>query len=351
MIIIHYIVLDLEWNQCPYGKGKENPDLPFEVLEIGAVRLNEDREITGTFSETIRPTVYKHLHFRTKEIIGSRFATFQKSRPFPEVAKDFLTWCGEDYIFCTWGPMDLPELQRNLQFYEIDGHLPKPLFYYDVQKLFSLDYEDGKLRRSLEFAVEFLQIEKSSPFHIAFDDTYYTSLVMQRLHWDKIHEYRSVDYYRPPRNRKEEIFMTFEEYTKYVSKIYPTREDLMGDRTVTMTRCHICGRLLRKQIKWFPSAQKQYLCVMECPVHGLQKGKIRIKKAPDGQVFAVKTIKSATPDQVNLLKKKRKDQKLKTKRTTQSGGSASTKPVSSTPESKPESTTVSARPTSSEAES
>ena len=31
-----YVIFDLEWNQCPYGKEKENPKLPFEIIEIGA---------------------------------------------------------------------------------------------------------------------------------------------------------------------------------------------------------------------------------------------------------------------------------------------------------------------------
>ena len=30
---MNYIVLDLEWNQCPEGKGKENKELPFEIIE------------------------------------------------------------------------------------------------------------------------------------------------------------------------------------------------------------------------------------------------------------------------------------------------------------------------------
>lgn len=37
-----YIVFDLEWNQCPYGKGQENERIPFEIIEIGAVKLNSE---------------------------------------------------------------------------------------------------------------------------------------------------------------------------------------------------------------------------------------------------------------------------------------------------------------------
>ena len=38
------IVFDLEWNQCPDGKAHENPALPFEIVEIGAVKLNSEKK-------------------------------------------------------------------------------------------------------------------------------------------------------------------------------------------------------------------------------------------------------------------------------------------------------------------
>ena len=41
---MNYIVLDLEWNQSPGGKEKENPNLGFEIIEIGAVKLNSEFE-------------------------------------------------------------------------------------------------------------------------------------------------------------------------------------------------------------------------------------------------------------------------------------------------------------------
>ena len=37
---MNYIVFDLEWNQCPDGKEKEIKDMPFEIIEIGAVKLD-----------------------------------------------------------------------------------------------------------------------------------------------------------------------------------------------------------------------------------------------------------------------------------------------------------------------
>ena len=37
---MNYVVLDLEWNQC-CGRDQENPRMPFEIIEIGAVKLDE----------------------------------------------------------------------------------------------------------------------------------------------------------------------------------------------------------------------------------------------------------------------------------------------------------------------
>lgn len=40
---MNYIVFDLEWNQSPGGKRWSNSRLPFEIIEIGAVKLNEKK--------------------------------------------------------------------------------------------------------------------------------------------------------------------------------------------------------------------------------------------------------------------------------------------------------------------
>ena len=142
---MNYIVLDLEWNQCPYGKGRENKKLPFEIIEIGAVKLNEKREIVDSFQQIVKPCVYRKLHFRTKEILDIDVATLEKGMPFAKAAKQFMKWCGSDVKFCTWGCSDLVELQRNLKYYRMINLLKGPVFYYDVQKLFGLFYEGEKL--------------------------------------------------------------------------------------------------------------------------------------------------------------------------------------------------------------
>ena len=300
-----YIVFDLEWNQCPQGKVKENPRLPFEIIEIGAIKLNENKEEIGRFHEVIRPLVYRRLHFRTKEVIPMSQEELAGARTFSPVVRDFLHWCGEDCKFVTWGSLDLNELQRNMDYYRINNPLPYPLFFYDLQKMFSLLYDDGKSRWSLEDAVKYRGIPQSRPFHRAMDDTFYTAAVMQQMDMSAVCGYESIDYHRLPQMKQEEIFQDFKTYTKYVSRPFGSKEEAMSDKTVLSLRCSRCGLPVLKRIRWFSTGANTYLALIQCPKHGYVKGKIRIKKTGDGRVFVVKTIKPADAEVVRKVKEKR----------------------------------------------
>lgn len=310
-----YIVLDLEWNQSPRGKAGERFGLPFEIIEIGAVRLDESRKVCSRFQEMIRPSVYRQLHHKTKEILRMDMEELRAARSFKEVVQDFFAWCGDDYIMCTWGSMDLTELQRNLKYFRVKNPLKKPLLYYDVQKLFSLLYEDGRSRRSLRDAVEYLEIEEDIPFHRALDDTLYTAKIMEKMDMDAVKQYVSVDYFRLPEKKEEELHIVFDRYAKDVSRIFATREHVMEDREVLSTKCYLCGRRLRKKVRWFPAGSRNYLCLAYCPDHGYLKGKLRLKKAERGGVFAVKTLKLISEEDAGeiRLKKKELEKKKRTK--------------------------------------
>ena len=92
---MNYIVLDLEWNQSPYGKIGEQKSLPFEILEIGAIKLNEDREYVDRYEGIVRPQVYRELHYETQKIIGTELSEYiNKGRMFSVVAREFLRVCG-----------------------------------------------------------------------------------------------------------------------------------------------------------------------------------------------------------------------------------------------------------------
>ena len=310
-----YIVFDLEWNQSSRGKEEVADQLPFEIFEIGAVKLNDKFEMTDQFCRLIRPQVYTKMHWMIQEVTHVEMEELQENgMDFVDASREFFEWCGPDAVFCTWGPMDLTELQRNMDFYQMENPFPKPLLFFDVQKLYGLASGDGK-RISLDTAVEESKIAKERPFHRAMDDAWYTAQVMKTLDWERWSAFCSVDYHRLPEDRSEEIRMTFPGYFKYVSRVFSSKEDAMKDKTVTSMNCYACGRALRKKIRWFTANQKTYFALALCPEHGYLKGKIRMKKADkkseEEQVFVIKTLKLTDEAGAELIAQRRDEMRKK----------------------------------------
>ena len=88
----------------------------------------------------------------------------------------------------------------------------------------------------------------------------------------------------------------------------------MADKTVTALRCNVCGRALRKKIRWFSGNNRVFYALAECPEHGYVKGKLRMKKSDGNTVFVVKTVKmtdAAGADKIRgiqeEMRKKRKE--------------------------------------------
>ena len=94
---MNYIVFDLEWNQSPGGKRWSNSRLPFEIIEIGAVKLNEKKEIVDSFQRLIKPQVYNWIHDSIHEVIHMNYKDLQNGTVFPQAVTEFIEWCGEEY--------------------------------------------------------------------------------------------------------------------------------------------------------------------------------------------------------------------------------------------------------------
>ena len=181
-----FIVLDLEWNQSPAGKEGSMNRLPFEIIEIGAVKLNKNLQIISEFRRLIRPRVYRQMHYKISEVTHMSIEQLDtEGEDFVRAMTEFLEWCGDDYRFCTWGSMDLTELQRNMVYHGMELQFPSPLLYYDLQKIYALIH-GTKQKESLDTVVEELHLTEDRPFHRALDDAYYTGRVMSETPLGKV---------------------------------------------------------------------------------------------------------------------------------------------------------------------
>ncbi len=302
-----YIVFDLEWNQG--AAGQEVKEIPFEIIEIGAVKLNEEFHMTGEFSRLVKPQIYHEMNQITGKLVHMTIEELEGEKVFPQVAKDFLEWCGKDYIFCTWGQMDLMELQKNMKYYGMEPLESGPLKYYDVQKLFSIGFEDRKSRRALEYAIDFLRLEKDVPFHRAYSDAYYTAKIMEKLE-PSVFDNFSFDVFVPPKTRKDEIKVIFNNYAKYISREFENKAEALEDREVMSVKCYLCGHNIKRKMKWATPNGKHYYCAGYCGVHGYVKVKVRVRKSENDKVYIVKTTKLIGEDELERMKQKRMKPKL-----------------------------------------
>ncbi len=314
-----YIVLDLEWNQSNTGKEPECSQIPFEIIDFGAIKVNEDKMMVGEFNQLVKPQVYNQMHHITSKIIHLHMQDLQRGKIFTQAMSDFLDFCGEDYIFCTWGTLDLFEMQRNMRFWGMDPLSKGPLKYLDIQKLYSIAYEDGKIKRNLEYAVDELGISKDIPFHRAFSDAYYTAKVLAVLP-DNVFERYSYDTFMLPQTKEEEIHAVFQDYVKYISREFGTKQEAMADKEVISTKCYICNKNMRKKVRWFsPNGGKHYYAIAECPEHGYIKSKIRVKKTDSETVYIVKTTKFVDEEKaLSYAEKRQQVQENKKKKKTES---------------------------------
>lgn len=304
-----YIVFDVEWNQ---GQHKSNShQIPsFEIIEIGALKLDDDFTIMDGYQSLIKPQIHSTMHKVTEELVHLNMEDIKDARPFAEVMQEFLDWCGEEYTFCIWGTQDLTELQKNMDYYEMEPLHKGPIKFYDVQKLYSLARLDGKTRASLSSVVEEeALLDEAVPFHRAYGDAYYTALILQKIANSKLLERVSFDTYRIPETKKDQIFWKFDTYTKFISQGYEEKAKLMADKNVSCVRCIFCEKALRKKIPWYTlNNGKHYYTVAKCPEHGLMKGKNRIRKNKEDKYFVIKTTRPVDEAEAEMIiNRKRKN--------------------------------------------
>lgn len=299
---MNYIIFDLEWNQCPYGTEYENPRIPFEIIEIGAVKLNDSFEIVNEFNSLIKPRVYKHLHNHIRQMLNYDEIILRNGKPFEVVCKDFQEWCGTDYIFGTWGTSDLTQLQKNMDYYYMNN-ISEPFPYYDIQAIFGEYYPElGACK--LEKAVSEMGLPIDGCYHTAINDARYTAQVFQRLSKKNLKDQYTYDCYHAPIDESHEIHAYHRNYAEHITRGFDEKLQLMQDRNITEFRCYKCRRKLSKKIKWFANNQNSYLGLSKCWYHGYQKGVIKFKVSNKGEVFAVKRITPISKTEVDAIRKR-----------------------------------------------
>ena len=187
---MEYIVFDLEFNQGfdrENNKTFSNEQWPFEIIQIGAVKLDSNFKIIDKFNSFIRPNIYKEIHPFVGKMTHITYDMVKDAPAFSSVYMDFLKFISsKSNIMCVWGSGDLRELYRNINYYSLPSKgLPK--LYINVQQ-YASTYFNNPTGQSigLQNAIQILQLEQNKAYHDALNDAYYTALVFKNIYDDNI---------------------------------------------------------------------------------------------------------------------------------------------------------------------
>ena len=282
---MQYIVMDLEWNQptsyhsSAYKSVGEK--LLFELIQIGAVKVNEKMEVVDSFSQMIRPVHYAKLHPRIKRITHITQEEVDEAPLFLEAMERFAAFCGDDYALLTWGCDDISVLDQNMRFFKCDVKLAR---CYDMQRLFGDLIGNTKERQGLKAAMDHLQIEPSEdkPFHNALNDAYYTALVFAKFPEPA----KVLDYPLAPRKLKHTEHK--KEHSAVLRVRTSTRAALEGAAAMNPP-CPACGKHMQVPEGYLRMKDGSYTALADCDQHGLIMVNLKFGKDENGKKIMTRT--------------------------------------------------------------
>ena len=291
---MHYIVLDLEWNQpiswqsAPYRKVGDR--LIFEMIQIGAVKLADDLSIRDALSLPIAPTHYLQIHPRIRRMTGLGPEELAGAPAFREALEQFVRWCGEDYVLLTWGCDDVSVLRQNVDFFECNDIPLPPLC--DIQKLFA-QVHGMKDRPSLQKAMELvgIEVDERLSFHNARNDAWYTALVFRTLPDPS----SVLDYAQQPKNL---IHKHHHSREKSPQAFFPSAKEALASEEALQPTCPRCGRILTLDGEYVPQSPDKYISIGRCKHHGRLILRLRLQKEDDGRVSLRRSVAPASQSNI-----------------------------------------------------
>lgn len=218
---MNYMVFDLEFNQKistkSQAKNTIKPECPFEIIDIGAIKLDENLIKIATFDELIRPAIHKRLHPFIEKMTGITKESLKTAKGFPEVYSDLKVFMSDVDVLCVWGTVDLKELMRNMMYHGLDvSIIPKK--YINVQHYASQILKaPGGSSVGLGNAAKLLNIPLEIELHKALNDAYYTAEVFKKIYSQKI-EPQLYHYTETAKHKRPELKKTVLDTKKLISQ-------------------------------------------------------------------------------------------------------------------------------------
>ena len=291
---MYYITLDLEWNQAYAQKAlavqrQLSARLRGEVIQIGAVKLDKNLNVCGSYQVIVKPRYFKKLHRHVSTLTGITQEQMDVGTPLTDAAERFKTWCGSDFVFLTWGPDDIPMLKENFHVNTIPSEWLENT--YDLQKIFNIQTDGSTKQRSLEYAMEYFEIPQTLPAHDALNDAYFTALVAQKL--DVAAGIKSYN-----EQKGEYLESSVIGDADAGDDGYVTIGELLEDEIVASPKCPICKRPLKRMDKTLHTKGQRYTLHFACEKDGDMLMVLKLHRNFNDTWRAKRTVEEASEEQL-----------------------------------------------------
>ena len=234
-----YIILDLEWNGA-YSRrthGYFN-----EIIEIGAVKMDDTMRQVDMFHAVIKPVVSRKLSSIVKDLTGIEAEELKEGQPFSRAVSQLRKWISDPKaVVMTWSTTDLLVLLENCRYFLREEKIPFMNYYADLQAYCQSRMKYGAAQQmGLLKACELLEIDGGEmSMHRALDDSILSGQVFSRVFEPDSfgHEMRIAD---------SEFYDRLAFKTVIISDI----NDEHVNKSDLRFRCENCNRKLRRTSEW-----------------------------------------------------------------------------------------------------
>lgn len=236
---MQYIVIDLEWN----GSWSKKAHGYFnEIIEVGAVKVDEQMRIQDEFRAAIKPVVSKKLSTIVTDLTNITAEELEDGTTFTGMMQQLSRWMGkEPATVLTWSTTDLLVLMENCRFFTGRRVIPFLKNYMDFQVYAQQQMGvDTSQQLGLARAGELLGIpEDDMSLHRALDDSRLTAAILQ-----KVYEKTSFS---------AAILPVDEEFYKRITfkvSLIKDLDDPLVKRSELCFNCPDCGQNMKRKGNW-----------------------------------------------------------------------------------------------------
>ena len=184
---MNYLVIDLE--MCKVAKHYRTKKYKYanEIIQIGAVLLDEYDKQIGTLSQYVHPEHGVIDHF-IADLTGIQNSNVKNAPLLKEVLIHMINWLGDrEYKVIAWSETDRNQLLheivgKDISDEKIDG-IMKEDRWMDYQEIFGKRYDFGR-NIGLEEALILCDIDPDGRFHDGLYDAINTAKLIEKLELD-----------------------------------------------------------------------------------------------------------------------------------------------------------------------